>query len=166
MRQILLSPRTAKLLENDLEMLRGMIAEEISDLASDGTEEDDEAITVHVARLARLLELRQELVLTDVILPAVEETQEQKEARLEKEIVGQVADEMLSNITDLDDEVIEEMVEDHLAGMAPLVPMDPDDPDVLVEYLAYEAAQRRIYRLAWLELAKKLMDEFSGTEVR
>jgi restriction endonuclease Mrr len=93
--------------------------------------------------------------------------EELKSKSEEDEIVDQVAEELFRSITELDNEVIEEMVEDYLAargiGMPAVRDWDSDE-SVTQEYLRYEQAQRQIYRLAWLATAKKLMDAYAETE--
>jgi len=140
----------------DLQNFVEIISEDISDTASDGSPADQAYIVDLEARIARVAK----------VIEGLRETPDQKADRLEKEIVAEVAEELFRSITELDNEVIEEKVEDYLAlvGLTPMRQMDPDDYEIVQEYRAWDAAQRRIYRLAWLATAKLLMDAYAETE--
>jgi hypothetical protein len=134
----------------DLQVMQNDVMEEISDLASDGSEPQEvmDHLEARVARVGKLIE-------------------ELKGKSGEAEIIEQVAEDLFRTITELDNEVIEETVEDYLAargiGMPAVRDWDSDE-SVTQEYLRYEAAQRRIYRRAWLVTAKKLIDAYAETE--
>jgi hypothetical protein len=168
MRQILLQPKTAEKVVEDLEVLLNDVQEEISDLISDGDQQETEAISRLTKRADNLVELVAELRLTRVIVAPVSETPEMQRERQRREIIDEVATTFFGLITDFDNDVIEEQVEEYMAlvGLVPLVPLDKDDDEIVGQYLEYEREERRIYRQAWLELAKKLMDEFAGTEAQ
>jgi len=145
---------------HDLENFVEIISEDISDTASNGSPEDQAYIVDLEGKIARIQRVIAELKAREP------ETRAAQLERLEKEIVEEVAEDLFRLTTELDNEVVEERVEDHLAlvGLTPLRPMDPDDEDVVREYRAWDAAQRSIYRRAWLVLAKKLMDAYAETE--